>query len=63
MRDHFLLYVSDREHGGFEVLGIFDSSDDAWKHYVETTDANYRYYNVPHVQHWREAERVIENSP
>ena len=50
--EHWLLYTSDREHGGFLVLGIFNSCEEAWDHYQKTHDQNERYWRIPSVQQW-----------
>lgn len=33
MAEHWLLYTTDREHGGHCTVGIFASEDAAWEHY------------------------------
>lgn len=55
---HWLLYTSDREHGGKFVLGVFDTEEEAWQHYLDTHNENERYYNIPFVEQWNGAKRI-----
>lgn len=50
--EHWLLTTSDREHGGKLVLGIFNTADEAWKHYQKTHDEDERYWRIPSVSCW-----------
>lgn len=59
--EHWLLYESDREFGGRKILGIFSSSEDAWKHWREIADKNHSYWYVPHVEHWQDAKLIEYN--
>lgn len=53
MNEHWLLYTSDREHGGTLILGIFDSRDEALEYYDKLhTDENERYYRIPFIECW-----------
>ena len=58
MNEHWLLYTSDREHGGKLILGIFNSEQDAWCHYSKThQDENDRYWRIPFVECWQNDRR------
>jgi hypothetical protein len=59
MNEHWLLYTSDREHGGKVVIGIFNSEEEAYDYYTKTTDANDRYWNIAFVERW-ENNNLIE---
>lgn len=61
MTEHWLLYTSDREHGGTVILGIFSSEEDSWSHYRKVhPDKNDRYWNVPFVECWENEKKVEE---
>lgn len=60
MNEHWLLYTSDREHGGTAILGIFNSSDDAFDYYNETHNENERYYNIRFIERW-ENNKLVES--
>lgn len=63
MNEHWLLYTSDREHGGTLILGIFNTEGEAWKHYNNThQDKNERYWRIPFVEQWSNDNR-IEDAP
>lgn len=58
--EHWLLYTTDREHGGTLILGIFSSSEDAWNYYYKTHDEHLRYWRIPFVEQW-ENEKMISS--
>lgn len=59
MSEHYLLYTSDREHGGVNILGVFDTWDEARQQYLkENPDESDRYYNLCFIEKWDGAKRV-----
>ena len=62
--EHWLLYTSDREHGGILILGIFNSYDEGSEFYYKTHDENDRYYRIPFIQQWDNENKLnirVEN--
>lgn len=57
---HWLLYTSDREHGGTLIEGIFNSEGEAWDHYLKTHDEDKRYWRRPHVECWEDDKKIVE---
>ncbi len=55
----WLLYTSDREHGGTKILGIFQLEHEAWDYYYKTYDHDERYYNIPHIEGWENETRKV----
>ncbi len=58
--EHWLLYTSDREHGGKLILGIFSNKYEAYEFYDKTHDENDSYYRIPFVEHWENGNLIIE---
>ena len=60
MNQHWLLYTTDREHGGKNVLGIFNSAEEAFDYYDKTHDENDRYWNIRFIERW-ENNTLVES--
>lgn len=59
MLEHWLLYTSDREHGGTLILGIFPSCEAAWDYFYKShPDENQRYYRIPFVEQWENEHKI-----
>lgn len=55
-KEHWLLYTSDREHGGMKIEGIFDTEYAAWAFYHNSITDD--YYTIPHVEGWQDNNKI-----
>lgn len=57
---HYLLYSSDREHGGMCRHGIFESLEDANQHWQQLLDEEKidSYYDIVFIECW-ENENLV----
>lgn len=56
--EHWLLYTSDREHGGTKILGVFGSCEDAWDYYYKMHNKDEMYWRIPFVEQWENGKKV-----
>jgi len=58
MNEHWLLYTSDREHGGTKILSIFNTAKEAEEYYYDfETD---KYWNICHIEGWQNDKKIKE---